>query len=151
MIGGMSGKFLIWFLKRNLLPTIKHGASNIMIWKCFAATGTGKIICIDGTIDSAGYQAILNESLLSSVRKLGLGHRQIFQEDNDPKHQNKLTKEWVPKKKFQVLEWPSQRPDLNPTENLWFKLKKAGYARSPGNIKQLREFCQKEWSKIKTS
>lgn len=62
------------FEEKNLLPTIKHGASNIMIWKCFAATGTGKIICIDGTIDSAGYQAILNESLLSSVRKLGLGH-----------------------------------------------------------------------------
>ncbi|CDQ80633.1 unnamed protein product [Oncorhynchus mykiss] len=35
----------------------------------------------------------------------------VFQHDNDPKHTTRATKEWLRKKHFKVLEWPSQSPD----------------------------------------
>ncbi|KAJ4923170.1 hypothetical protein JOQ06_022148 [Pogonophryne albipinna] len=31
-----------------------------------------------------------------------------------PKHTARATKEWLRKKHFKVLEWPSQSPDLKP-------------------------------------
>ena len=65
---------------------------------------------------------ILNKHLKTSVRKLKLGHKWVFQMDNDPKHTSKVVAKWLKDNKVKVLEWPLQSPDLNPIE--WAELKK---------------------------
>uniref|UniRef100_A0A9J7ZYF3 Tc1-like transposase DDE domain-containing protein n=1 Tax=Cyprinus carpio carpio TaxID=630221 RepID=A0A9J7ZYF3_CYPCA len=68
-----------------------------------------------------------------------------FKYDNEPKHTAKLTTQWLKVKKVNVLAWPSESPDLNPTENLWNDLKTAVHKR---NLKDLERICKEEWIKI---
>jgi hypothetical protein len=52
---------------------------------------------------------ILKQHLKTSVRKLNLGCKCVFQMDNDPKHTYTVVAKWLKDKKVKVLEWPSQR------------------------------------------
>ncbi len=29
------------FIKKNIIPTVKHGGGSVMIWGCFASSGPG--------------------------------------------------------------------------------------------------------------
>uniref|UniRef100_W5NN98 Tc1-like transposase DDE domain-containing protein n=1 Tax=Lepisosteus oculatus TaxID=7918 RepID=W5NN98_LEPOC len=135
---------------QHTIPTVKRGGS-IMVWACFSSAGTGKMVKIEGKMDAAKYRTILDENLLESAKDLKLGRRFIFQQDNDPKHTAKSTKEWFTNKRIQVFEWPSQSPDLNPIENLWKELKTAVHKRSPSNLTELELFCKEEWARISVS
>lgn len=134
--------------EKNTLPTVKHGGGSIMLWGCFASSGTGNLYRVNGIMDSTQYQDILGKNVAPSVRKLKLGRQWTLQQDNDPKHTSKSTKAWLEKKSWKILEWPSQSPDLNPIENLWWDLKKAVAARRPNNIAQLEAIALEEWDKI---
>ncbi|KAG2455820.1 TCB1 transposase, partial [Polypterus senegalus] len=132
----------------NTIPTVKHGGGSIMLWGCFSAAGTGRLVRIKGKMSAAMYRDILNENLLQSALDLILGRRFIFQQDNDPKHTAKISKEWLHDNSVNVLEWSSQSPDLNPIEHLWRDLKMAVHRRFPSNLTVLERCCKEEWAKL---
>ncbi|KAG2456319.1 TCB1 transposase, partial [Polypterus senegalus] len=132
----------------NAIPTVKHCDGSIKLWGCFSAAGTGRLVRIKGKMTAAMYRDILDENLLQSALDLRLARRFIFQQDNDPKHTAKISKEWLQDNSVNVLEWPSQSPDLNPIEHLWRDLKMAVHRRFPSNLMELERCCKEEWAKL---
>ena len=50
---------------------------------------------IDGIMSEENYVDILKQLLKTSVRKLKLGCKWVFQMDNDPKHTFKVVAKWL--------------------------------------------------------
>ena len=106
-------------------------------------------VCFGGVSRLRGQDGkILADSRLPSARTLNMDHGGVFQQDNDPEHTAKATQEWLKKKHIQVMEWPSQSPDLNPIENLWRELKLRDAKHQPQNLKDLERIFRVEWTNI---
>ena len=70
--------------------------------------------------------------------------------DNDPKHKADKTIKFLHEKKFKVVDWPAQSPDLNPLGNLWAIVKQRVYnfPTPPKNKDELWARVQEVWYSI---
>lgn len=154
------GKAKVWRKKgsahdpKHTSSSVKHGGGNVMAWACMASSGTGSLIFIDDVthdgsskMNSEVYRNILSANLKKDATKL-IGRSFIMQQDNDPKHTAKTTKEFIRGKNWRLLDWPSQSPDLNPIEHVFYLLKRRLKGVAPQNKQQLKEAAVKAWKSI---
>lgn len=136
------------YQERHLQQTVKHGGGSIMIWDCFAWSGVGNLIKINGILMADTYIDILCENLETSLLRVGLEDNFVFQQDNDPKHTAKKTQTFFRSNRIKLLDWPPQSPDLNPIENLWSildeKIDKTGVTNKENYFAALR----KTWEEL---
>jgi transposase len=154
-VHGCDGRRYVWkkpdelIKPRHIKITFKHDA-YVMVWGAFAWSGVGSLHTISGRMNSEMYIGIMNEHVLANGAEL-CGDDFIFQQDNDPKHTSKMTRAWFERKRITVLPWPSQSPDLNPIENLWYSLKNSIQKRELTKKSELEAAMHECWRGIDTA
>lgn len=154
------GKRRVWRRKgtahdpKHTTSSVKHGGGSVMAWACMAANGTGSLVFIDDVtadkssrMNSEVFRAILSAHIQSNASEL-IGRRFTVQMDNDPKHTAKATKEFFKAKKWNVMQWPSQSPDLNPIEHAFHLMKTKLKGKCPKNKQELKTFAVEAWQSI---
>ena len=129
-----------------VLPTVKHGGGSVMVWGCMSVPGTGELQFMEGTMNANMYCDILKQSMILFLQTLG--HRAVFQHNNNPKHTSKTTTALLKKLRVKAMDWPSMSPDLNPIEHLWDILKWKVEERKVSNIHQLCDVIMEEGKRL---
>ncbi len=52
----------------NTVPTVKHGGGSIMLWGCFSAAGTGRLVAIEGKMNAAKYRISWTKTFSRVIR-----------------------------------------------------------------------------------
>ena len=129
---------------------IPKNRQKIMVWGGISVKGLVGLYAFQDIMDGAYYVRILKNHLIPNARKQ-FGRRWRLQQDNGPKHRSRLAKEFLNEQVPEVIEWPSNSPDVNPVENLWSILKHRGEKRKPSNLNKLDTFLHEEWEKCDLS
>ncbi len=117
-----------------------HGKEK---WACIASSGTGLLVFSDDVTEdrSSRMNSEVCRDIFSAQIQLNgaklIGRRFIVQMDDDPKHTAKATQEFLKVKKWIILQWPSQSPDLNPIEHAFHLLKTKLKTERPTNKQHL--------------
>ncbi|GFV76997.1 uncharacterized protein TNCV_690671 [Trichonephila clavipes] len=93
-----------------------------MVWGCMSSHGVVRLHIVSGK--AMDYIEILQNKLLPTARDLFGNQSWIFQDDNAPCHRTKVVQKWLKDHTVNRMNWLGQSPDLNPIENLWFKIEK---------------------------
>uniref|UniRef100_A0A8C5P8K5 Transposase n=1 Tax=Leptobrachium leishanense TaxID=445787 RepID=A0A8C5P8K5_9ANUR len=153
------GKRRVWRRKgtahdpKHTTSPVKHGGGSVMAWACMAANGTGSLVFIDDVTDKSSrmnsevFRAILSAHIQPNAAEL-IGRCFTVQLDNDPKHTAKATKEFLKGQKWNVIQWSSQSPDLNPIEHAFHLLKTKLKGKCPKNKQELKTVAVEAWQSI---
>ena len=116
-----------------------------MVWGCMNLKGVGFLERVKGNLNAEGYIDLLGNTMIPSMHFLSLSDNCVFQQDNATCHTTHIVQKWMNEEGINIMSWPAQSPDLNPTENSWDLLKRKVHEKTPTNLKELWVAIKNVW------
>ena len=138
-----------WYKGERLVQRIPKDRTKIFAWGGFCIRGKTSLFCFRNIMNANFYVDIL-QSHKQEIDKL-FRNNWRFQQDNDPKHTSHVARAFLNENFPEVMDWPSNSPDLNPIENLWAIVKRNVEMRMPKNLSELEQYMAEEWDRIPNS
>ncbi len=135
-----------WYKNKRPIRPMPKDRTKIFAWGGFCVKGKTSLFCFRRIMNAEFYVEILQNHIPEIDVMLEGDWR--LQQDNDPKHTSRLAKEFLRNNVPEVMDWPSNSPDLNPIENLWAIVKGNVERRMPKNLNDLERFMAEEWRNI---
>ncbi len=135
---------------KHTTSSVEHGGA---VWSmsCMTSSGTGLLLFSDDETEDRSSQIILKcVYYLPRFSQMEQSDWAALHSTNGrwPKTYSKSNPEFLKVKKFNILQWPSQSPDLNPSERAFHLLKTKLKAERPTNKQQLKSAAVKTWQSI---
>ena len=138
-----------WYKNARPIRPMPKDRSKIFAWGGFCVKGKTSLFCFRRIMDGKYYTEIL-EKHIPEIRSM-LRDEWRLQQDNDPKHTSRVAQEFLNSNVPEVMDWPSNSPDLNPIENLWVIVKRNVEKCRPKNLSELESFLGEKWDNIPNS
>jgi hypothetical protein len=118
-----------------------------MAWRCISSRGVGWLAFIERIMDKYEYISILANNLKALAEDMGL-RSFVFQQDNDQKHTSKYVRDFFESEWVELLQLPSQSPDLNPIKHVWAHIKRVLRGKVFPNKEELKSTLMVIWNGI---
>src|SRR6185312_12407098 len=138
-----------WYKGERPVKRIPKDRTKIFVWGGFCIRRKTSLFCFRNIMNANFYVDIL-QSRKQEIDKL-FRNNWRFQQDNDPKHTSHVARAFLSENFPEVMDWPSNSPDLNPIENLWAIVKRNVEMRMPKNLSELEQYMAEEWDRIPNS
>jgi len=108
-------------------PKIPHGGGKFNLWAALCPDGVFVWEIFDESLTAEKYREILETKLFPAAKRRFKQRAWVMQQDNARPHTGVGNTQWLKKearaRKFTIVQWPVNSPDLSPIEEFWLELK----------------------------
>ena len=124
-----------------------------MIWGCVTYFGVGDMRWVEGYMNAEYYESVLRNYVIASREWYKMDPTTfVFQHDNASIHTTDNVNDYLSKAGIDVMVWPPNSPDINPTERIWARIKQRLflYLTPPANLQELFDRVENIWTSLST-
>jgi hypothetical protein len=111
----------IWAKSASEVPPkeVERWGLTLNVWAGISSQGKTGLHFYEGTLDAAGYQGVLQQTLLPAANEMFQGEWEL-QQDKATAHTAASTRAFLQQQDIAVVDgWPTKGDDISPIENLW--------------------------------